>query len=119
MKGIPVLLDTATDLVAFNSMSCKTCSGPKVELDKDSFTIRDEKFDIKYGTQWITGSEAKGTLCWANGETCAEDFSFVSMSSQKVFGDGISGIVGLARPRPFLLSPYERVIKDHFFLEVA
>ena len=41
------------------------------------------------------------------------------MTSQDVFGKRIGGIVGLARPRPFLLSPYQEIVEEHFFLNVA
>ena len=119
VEGVSVLLDTATDLTAFNAESCKTCTGPKVDIDEESFSIRNAKIDVSYGTQWITGREARGPLCFNNQETCANDFSFLYMTSQKVFGEGISGVIGLARPRSFLLAPNETVLRDHFFLEMA
>lgn len=119
-ESYQVVIDTATDLVALNSVDCKSCKGPKLDYrDSDSFQINFEKQRFYYGSKMIEGINALGHICLADESTCALNFPFVLMQNQTVFPEQVAGVLGLARPQNLILAPDVSLERQFFFISEA
>ena len=60
----------------------------------------------------MNGNLVESIVC-IDEDICAEDFSYLYItSSSGIFNEQISGIVGLARPRSFMIAPDENEVDN-------
>ena len=111
MQEYKVIFDTASDLVAINGVFCLDCFGPKFDIKPDianeAASLESLESIYSYGSQKIYAQEATGKVC-LDLERCADDFTYLYISRNKgIFNELYSGVVGMARPRSYLLAPEE------------
>ena len=107
-----VIFDTATDLVAINGHLCQDCPGPFYSvffgiMNGTADLVSRETKNVEYGESNLQGYDMTGMICidQQQSKLCLEEFPYLYLTKQDIFNENVSGVIGLARPRPFHLMP--------------
>ena len=109
LSKMDVVYDTGSDWLVIEGQDCSNCEGntyditPSLETG-DAVALSEKSSTREYGSAQLVGREYTDTVCILF-SACVTDFEFFLIESQTGIREPIDGIMGLARNKPFHISP--------------
>lgn len=109
LTKMDMIFDTGSDWLVVEGATCTNCDGNTYDIrpNMDTGVAKDVSKQIStrsYGSLELQGREYTDTVCILF-SACLNNFKFFLIEYQEGMYEPIDGILGMARNKPFYLSP--------------
>lgn len=109
LSKMDVVYDTGSDWLVVEGADCDNCEGNKYNIEPSldqgiAAATSNTVTQRSYGQATLWGKTYTDTVCILF-SACVENFEFFYITNQEGIKEPIDGILGMARDKPFHLSP--------------